>query len=89
MNNHELVVRIIQPAEQAQPQKKERAPAVPEKKRKNLFQVIVNGVGIAAIAALGIFLAFSFFNIGFSFKDVLILIGIPLAVGIVASYAIF
>jgi hypothetical protein len=89
MNNHELVVRIIQPAEQPQPQKKECASAAPKKKEKGLFQAIVNGMGIAAIAALGIFLAFSFFNVGFSFKDVLILIGIPLAVGVVASYAIF
>lgn len=89
MKNHELVVRIIQPAEQPQPQKREYAPVVLEKKKRNLFQVVINGMGIAAIAALGVFLAFSFFNVGFSFKDILIIISIPLLLGIIASYAIF
>ncbi len=89
MNNHELVVRIIQPAEQPQPPKVEYAPLPQEKKSKNLLQILLNGLGLAAIGALGMYLAVSFFNLGFSFNDVLILVGIPLGIGVIATYAIF
>lgn len=89
MNTREIVVRIIQPAEQPQPPKIKANPVVPEKKEKNLFQAVINGIALAAIAALGVYLMVSFFNLGFSFRDILILVGIPLTVGIVTSYAIF
>jgi hypothetical protein len=89
MNNRELVVRIIQPTEQPQPPKVDYGPVPQEKKPKSLMQVLMNGLGLAAIGALGIYFAVSFFNLGFSFNDVLILIGIPVVLGVIASYAIF
>ena len=95
MNNRELVVRIIQPAPIESGQQKhllkkaaEPAPA-PEKKRKKWLQLSVNGLVLAGIAALGIYVAISFFNFGYSFQDIMILVGIPLAVGLVTTYAIF
>lgn len=89
MNSHELVVRIVQPAEQPQLPKAESAPVPPKKKQKNVYQILLNGLGLIAIAALAVFLANGFFNIGFSFKDVLIMVVIPLGLGVIASYAIF
>jgi hypothetical protein len=94
MHNRELVVRIIQPApiesgQQKHLQKKAAEPAVPEKKKKNWFQIVINGLALTLIAALGVYFAISFFHFGFSFKDIMVLVGIPLAVGIVTTYAIF
>lgn len=97
MNNRELVVRIIQPAEQPHLPKAKSVPVFSEgnnccqgkEKGKNLFQSILSGVGVAAIVALGIFFVVSFFNLGFSFREIAILVGIPLVVGLVASYVIF
>lgn len=95
MNNSELVVRIIQPApiesgQQKHLMKKADGPAAaPEKKQKNWLHLSVNVLALASIAALGVYFAVSFFHFGFSFQDIAILVGIPLAVGIVTTYAIF
>ena len=89
MNSREVVVRIIQPLEQPAPPKPVQRPNAPKKTEKNLFQIILNTLGLAAIAALGIFLVVSFFNLGVSLKDIVILVSIPLTVSLVASYAVF
>jgi len=88
MSSREMVVRIIQPAEKPEPPKKGVAAIPPEKKEKSWFQMLLNGVGMAVIAAIGIYFVVSFFNFGFTLRDILIIVGVPLAVGIVTSYAI-
>lgn len=88
MVSRDLIVRIVKPAEQPQPPKRETTPILPRGKEKNTFHNILRGVGLAGIAALGIFLAVSFFNLGTALKDILILVGIPLAIGAAAGYAI-
>ncbi|MDD4178440.1 MAG: hypothetical protein PHH14_00100 [Candidatus Margulisbacteria bacterium] len=87
MNSRDVVVRIIQPAEQAKPQKIEYSPQ-PAKQEKNLSQAIINGLGLAAIALLGLYLVISFFNLGISINDLVVMVGLPLSVGLVASYAV-
>jgi hypothetical protein len=88
MNNRELVVRIIQPAEQPKPRPAEPAAPAEQPERKWLPR-IMNALAVAAIAAVGAYLAVSFFHLGFSFNDILILVGMPLAIGLITTYAIF
>lgn len=89
MHNRDIVVRIVQPADKAQPQKRASVPFLPPADTNgDLFHHIFNSVGLAAIAALGIYLAFSFFGLGIAWKEVLIIVGIPLTLGLVTSYAI-
>ncbi len=88
MNSHDVVVRIIQPAEQAHPQKKDRLPELIFQPAKNHFHTIVNGLVLSMIALLVVCLGVSYFNLGFSFNDVLVIVGIPMSLGIVTSYAI-
>ncbi|MDD5594439.1 MAG: hypothetical protein PHG97_06855 [Candidatus Margulisbacteria bacterium] len=88
MNSRDVVVRIIQPLEQPQPLKKEIVPTLPVRKEKNLFHSLINGVVLSAIGLLAVFIGVSFFHLGVSFNDILILVGIPMTLGIVTSYAI-
>ena len=53
------------------------------------FQVFLNLLGYAAIGLLGGMVIFSYFSFGISFKEIAILLGIPLTVGIFTRYAIF
>jgi hypothetical protein len=89
MNSRDVVVRIIQPLEQPQPPKHENQIELPFKPEKNLFHVVINGLVLSAIALLVIFLGVSYFHLGFSLKDILVMVGIPMSLGIVTSYAIF
>jgi hypothetical protein len=89
MNQRDIVVRIIQPADKAQPQKRESVPFLPPADtNKDLFHHILNSVGLAAIAALGIYLAFSFFGLGIAWKEVCIIVGIPLTLGLITGYVL-
>ena len=54
-----------------------------------VFQDILRGVEAAVMVALIIFFAVGFFKLGFSFEEILVIFGMPLVVGVVASYAIF
>jgi hypothetical protein len=88
MNNRELVVRIIQPAEKPEPPKRPETPVPaeqPVRRRPNLLLTI----GLACLAGLGIMVACGFSSFAFPVRDIVIVLGIPLAVGIVATYAIF
>jgi len=89
MNNRELVVRIVQPSEQPHLPPREAAPVRPVDRRDRTIQMLMNGLGLMGITALGILFAVLFFNSGLSVNDVLVVISLPVAVGIVASYAIF
>ena len=89
MNNHDVVVRIIQPLEQAQPPRHKDQLALPFTPEKNLFHLALNGLMLSAIGLLVIFLGVSYFHLGFSFKDIAVIVGIPMTLGIVTSYAIF
>ncbi|OGB89582.1 hypothetical protein A2625_00085 [candidate division WOR-1 bacterium RIFCSPHIGHO2_01_FULL_53_15] len=57
--------------------------------RDVIFHQVLNGAVLAAIAMLAVFLGVSYFNLGISFQDIMIIVGIPMALGIVTSYAIF
>ena len=87
MNNRDIVVRIVQPADKPAPEIKPSRPAFPGKKERKPLQKFLNGLGLAAILACGGFFALGFFNFGFSLNDVIVIIGIPLAVGLITSYA--
>jgi len=88
MKNHEVIVRIIKPADQPS------LPAAPilsppsSSREDNRPQRYLHVVGLVALSVLGVVLAFNFFNFGFSLREILVIIGMPLSVGIVASYAI-
>jgi len=87
MNNREVIVRIVTPSEQPHLPKVESIPLPRE--NKNSLQKIINGAALTAIAVIGIFLAVGYFNLGLSLRDILVIVGIPLALGIITSYAIF
>jgi len=87
MNNREVIVRIVTPSEQPHLPKVESIPLPRE--NKSLFQKMINGAALTAIAILGIFLAVGYFNLGLSLRDTLVIVGIPLVLGIITSYAIF
>ena len=93
MNSRDIVVRIVQsheqpclPAGKAQLPKRE---ALSPGKEKKLIQYTLNGLGLAAIAVLLVFFGVSFFHLGLSLNDCLIIVGIPMALGVITSYAIF
>jgi hypothetical protein len=88
MNSRDVVVRIIQPAEQPKAQPIEHAPASVEKPKKNFLQLALNTLAIMAISALGLYFAFGLFNVGIDLREIMVLIGIPLTVGLVTTYAI-
>jgi hypothetical protein len=90
MNTRDVIVRIVMPAEKPQPPQRESV-ILPqsEEEEENLYQKVLNILGMAAIAALGGFLVISFFNLGSTVKDILILISIPVTVGLIARYVIF
>ncbi len=88
MNSHEVVVRIIQPADKPQPKRPDRLPELVFQPAKNHFHTIINGLVLSVIALVVVGLGVSYFNLGFSFNDVLVIVGIPMTLGIVTSYAI-
>ncbi len=88
MNSHEVVVRIIQPAEKPQPKLQDRLPEIVFHPEKNLFHSLINGLMLSMIGLLVVCLGVSYFNLGFSLNDVLVIVGIPMTLGIVTSYAI-
>jgi len=88
MNSHEVVVRIIQPAEKPQPKLQDRLPEIVFQPEKNLFHSIINGLVLSVLALLVVCLGVGYFNLGFSLNDVLVIVGIPMTLGIVTSYAI-
>jgi hypothetical protein len=89
MNSHDVVVRIIQPQEQPQPPKHKGQLELPFKPEKNYFHAALNGLVLSAIALVAVCLGVSYFHLGFSFNDIMVMIGIPMTLGIVTSYAIF
>ena len=88
MKTRDVVVRIIQPAEQPKPAQKASAP-IAENKREKLLHRAANILGLAGIFALAIFVIVNFFHLGISANDLAIIVGIPLSLGIVTSYAVF
>ena len=88
MNSHDVVVRIVQPLDQPNPRRSETTLSA-FKPEKNIFHSVVNGCVLSAIGLLVIFLGISYFHLGVSLNEILIMIGIPMTLGIVTSYAIF
>lgn len=86
MNSKEIVVRIIQPADKAQPPR--RPVALQAKPADNLFHNIFNAVALTAIAALGFYLIVIFCQQGISLNDIFVMVGLPLSLGLVTSYAL-
>lgn len=89
MNNRDIIVRIIQPADKPQAPKFEHQTKHHENKQHVRHHKIANRAGLASIALFAAVVAVSFFRSGFSVNDVLVIVSIPLAMGIVTSYAIF
>lgn len=85
--NKEIVVRIVKPSEQPSLPKRE-AVSFSQRKKKNLFQIILSGLLLVAAASVGIFIAVNLFKVGIDWKDILLLLGVPLVIGSVASYLI-
>jgi len=88
MNNHDVVVRIIQPAEQPKAQPIEHAPAAAVKPKKKYFQLAFNILAIMILCVVGTYAAFGLLAFGLAVRDVMVLVGIPLTVGLVTTYAI-
>jgi hypothetical protein len=88
MNSHDVVVRIVQPLDQPNPRRSETSLSAfqPE---KNLFHSAINGLVLSAIGILTLFIGVSYFNLGASFREIMVIVGIPMTLGIVTSYAIF
>ena len=86
MNSKDIVVRIIQPADKAQPPKRPEASEF--KPAGNCFHLVFDAAALTVIAALGFYLIVSFCSQGISLNDVLIMAGLPLALGLVTSYAL-
>lgn len=84
MEKQDIVVRIVSPEDKPHPaQVKFEVVNFGEDKK------VVRLLGLAGIGALMILFFLSLFNLGFSVKDVLVIILCPLVVGLIASYVIF
>ena len=86
MNSHDVVVRIIQPADKAQPPK--RPAAVEFQPVKNCFHLVFNSVALPVIAALGLYFIISFFHLGIGPKEIAVMVGLPLSLAVFTSYAL-
>lgn len=88
MNNRDVIVRIVQPADKPQPKMPPVLGALPENKRDIFHHRLANVFGIIGIFAAGAFLTVSFFHLGINLHEVMVMVGIPLSVGLVTSYAV-
>lgn len=89
MSKKELVVRLIQPAEHPQPPRisVQELPTIEAGAGLNSLSRIARRLGMIGLTSLLIISGFLLFAIGFNFRDVLILVSVPLAVCVVAGYA--
>jgi hypothetical protein len=87
MNSHDVVVRIVQPLDQPHPRRSETMLSV-FKPENNFFHSVINGFVLSAIGLLALFIGVSYFNLGVSFREIMVIVGIPMTLGIVTSYAI-
>ena len=55
----------------------------------NDFHTLLNGLVLSGIALAAVCLGVSYFHLGFSLREIMIMAGIPMTLGIVTSYAIF
>lgn len=85
--NHDVVVRIVHSDDQAHLPHMEEYFPTPEKEVEK-WQLLVRRLTLAAIVASGIFFGLSFFNIGLEFRDIAVIIGLPLAIGLSVSYVL-
>jgi hypothetical protein len=79
MKEREFVVRIVRASEKPRPPK--RPKPVEIKPEKNMFQLCLGAAALAIIAAIAC-------QLGISFREIMVLVGLPLAVGLVTSYAL-
>jgi len=85
----EKVVRLIQPADKPQPASRALEPQPGETMNAKIAHYILNGITLAAIASVCLFIGVNYFHLGFSVNDLMVMMGLPLAVGALTSYAIF
>lgn len=86
MANHERIVRIVQPSDRPY------LPPVattPLHWKNHSLHYIFQGLRLTAIGLIGLYLAVNFLNFGMSFNELLVIIGFPLAIGLLTSYATF
>jgi hypothetical protein len=84
MNARDVVVRIVQPAENHRAQKLEPAQApVREKLRQGLNLLVICGLCVLGISSACGLLAF-----GLALRDIVVMISIPLTIGLITTYAI-
>jgi len=88
MNSHDVVVRIVQPLDQPNPRRSETL-LTAFKPEKSFFHSALNGLVLSAIGLLALFIGVSYFNLGVSFREIMVIVGIPMTLGLVTSYAIF
>ena len=55
---------------------------------EHAIQKVFGMLGWSLVAMLVVYFSISFFNLGFSVNDIFVIVGLPLSVGLVASYVI-
>ena len=91
-NEREVVVRIIQPSEKPLPEVRKVFNSSEKKSRevsRGFWQFLLRGMWLLVVGGALFFFTYTLFQIGLPWKDVILLIGIPLIFGIIASYAAF
>jgi len=88
MQSNQIVVRIIQPSSSPHINKSDQIGLNEAPFGEQLIQKIFRMLGWSFVAMLVVYFSISFFNLGFSFNDIFVIIGLPLSVGLVASYVI-
>ena len=86
MANHELIVRIVKPADRPYLPPRTTAPI---QRRNQSLHYLFQGLRLSAIGLIGLYLAVNFLSLGVSFNELLVIIGFPLAIGLITSYATF
>ncbi|MFA6431905.1 MAG: hypothetical protein WCV91_05980 [Candidatus Margulisiibacteriota bacterium] len=88
MQNNQIVVRIIQPSIKPHIKEHDQINLNAASFGERLVQRIFRMFGWSLVAMLIVYFTVSFFNLGFSYNDIAVIVGLPLSVGLVASYVI-
>ena len=88
MKNKEVIVRILAPSEKPYLPKADAFPSLPMDKRISWQMRLTSAVSLTAIAATAFCLAFFLVKLGIGYKDIAVMIGMPLMFGMITRFAI-
>ena len=88
MDNREVIVRIVAPSEKPYLPKSDAFAPLPLEKKISWQQRLISALSLLAIGATAFCLALFFIKLGIGYKDIAVMIGMPLMFGMITRFAI-